>query len=269
MGTTGSSWLAKLLNSHPDVFCSHEQIVAQVFPARRFGAADIERLIELLATNCLHGAYAAIGDVGSVWSGYAIALTGMFRTGLLIRHPAHLVNRRLAYRSLDFTTIGADACSSIQALWDISMDSVEPLNQAFIHDLHTFACQAWRLERIDCIIRLEDLQDPERCHEALWKLTGVEYEERLVSGAAASRVNVGPVNRSVPEIVERFTPDQLEWYERILGNVVSHFGYDLYSDETATPGFLKRAASLEMALEDDRDLAVVSDVAAEPAGSGG
>src|SRR5262245_38411562 len=96
MGTTGSTWLAKLLNSHPDVFCSHELIVAQVYPAREFGVADVERLIELLATNCLHGAYVAAGDVGSVWSGYAIALTGKFTTGLLIRHPARIVNRRLS-----------------------------------------------------------------------------------------------------------------------------------------------------------------------------
>jgi hypothetical protein len=51
MGATGSTWLAKLLNSHPDVFCSHERIIAQVFPAGEFGAPDLEKLIELLAAD--------------------------------------------------------------------------------------------------------------------------------------------------------------------------------------------------------------------------
>src|SRR5262249_44413505 len=51
MGSTGSTWLAKLLNSHPDVFCSHEFVVAQVYPAREYGVPDVERLIEHLATD--------------------------------------------------------------------------------------------------------------------------------------------------------------------------------------------------------------------------
>src|SRR5262249_16066206 len=157
---------------------------------------------------CMHGAYAAAGDVGSVWSGYAIALSGKFTTGLLIRHPARIVNRRLATRALHFTTIGPEACRSIEALWGISLGSVEPLNQAFVDDLHTFACQACRLDRIDCVMRIEDLKDPERCREALERLTGIEYEERLVSGALACKVNVGPASRTVPEIVGGFTCDQ-------------------------------------------------------------
>jgi hypothetical protein len=244
MGSTGSTWLAKLLNSHPDVFCSHEQVVSQIYPAREFGGADIERLIEHLATDCMHNAYAAVGDVGSVWSGYAIGLSGKFTTGLLIRHPAHIVNRRLVTRALDFTTIGPEARMSIETLWGIPMDSVEPLDQAFIHDLHTFACQLYRLDQIDCVMRVEDFREPERCHESLQQLTGIEYEEPLVTRALACRVNVGPVTRSVPEILEGFTPDQRDWYERILGDVASHFGYDLYSNEISTPAFAPRARAL-------------------------
>src|SRR5262245_7494834 len=237
MGSTGSTWLAQLLHSHPDVFCSHEFVVAQVYPAREYGVPDVERLIEHLATDCMHGAYSAAGDVGSVWSGYAIALSGRFTTGLLIRHPARIVNRRLSTGALHFTTIDPEARTSVQKLWGIPMASIEPLNQAFIHDLHTFACQVRRLDRFDCVMRVEDLRDAERCHEAVQALTGMEYEERLVSRALAGRVNVGPVSRSVPEIVDCFTPDQRGWYERILGNVLPRFGYDLYSDELSTLAF--------------------------------
>lgn len=238
MGTTGSTWLAKLLNSHPDVFCSHEQIVPLTYPAAGFGAPDIERLIEILATNCMHGAYAAAGDVGSVWSGYALALSGKFTTGLLIRHPARLVNRRLASGTLYLTTIDAKACRAIEALWGISMDAIDPVNQAFIHDLHTFACQVFHLDRIDCLMRIEDLRDAEQCSAALKTLTGIDYPHHLVETALASRINTGPGSLSVPRILDQFTLDQRSWYERILGSVAEQFGYDLYSDTTEVRHFV-------------------------------
>ena len=55
MGSTGSTWLARLLNSHPDVLCSHESIIGRVFPQRWYTSQDLVDLVRLLAADTLHG----------------------------------------------------------------------------------------------------------------------------------------------------------------------------------------------------------------------
>jgi hypothetical protein len=67
LGSTGSTWVAKLLNSHPDVFCYHEGVIAKIFPSRSYGNAEILTFIDLIAEDRMHDAYAAVGDVGSTW----------------------------------------------------------------------------------------------------------------------------------------------------------------------------------------------------------
>jgi hypothetical protein len=67
-------WLAKLLNSHPDVFCYHEGVVSRVLPNRSYTQEDIFDFIDSLALNSTNGAYQAVGDVGSVWLGHIMNL---------------------------------------------------------------------------------------------------------------------------------------------------------------------------------------------------
>src|SRR5277367_7028576 len=63
MGSTGSTWLAKLLNSHVDVFCTHEQVLCRVASAGAVSSADTCSLVREIATSTHHGAYRAAGDV--------------------------------------------------------------------------------------------------------------------------------------------------------------------------------------------------------------
>src|SRR5579872_3886673 len=95
MGSTGSTWLAWLLNSHPDVMCTHERILSRVFPKRSYDSNDLAELIRLMALDTMHSAYLAAGDVGSVWSPHLHVLSGKFTTALLVRHPARCLNTRL------------------------------------------------------------------------------------------------------------------------------------------------------------------------------
>jgi hypothetical protein len=153
MGSTGSAWLAKLLNSHPDVFCSHESVAARAYPARRYDHGDIFRLLRWLAWDKMHGAYTAIGDVGSVWAMHAVGLHE-FQTAILLRHPARLLNSRLAHYPDDqsFTEVGSDA--GVREVWDIDMSTCEPLDRVFLHDLFIFASQIWAAERGVRLIRI-------------------------------------------------------------------------------------------------------------------
>jgi len=234
MGSTGSTWLAKLLNSHPDVFCTHEQVLARVHARRSFGTTDIVELIRAIASNTHHGAYQAAGDIGSIWLGHARALRGRFTTALLLRHPARLLYTRLKIYPVDQSFTAIEPSTSARRLWDIDLDRLDMLDRVFVSDLYTFAFQAWALDKIDVIIRVEDLIDPEYCGEILEHLTGVYYEHRLIAGALSTRVNrrTSPDRLTIRQIVEHFTPRQREWYERLLGDVAPYLGYDLETDVT-------------------------------------
>lgn len=229
MGSTGSAWLAKLLNSHPDVFCSHEGVAARAYPAHSYDHSDIIRFLGWLAWDTMHGAYTVIGDIGSVWQSHAAALRG-FKTAVLMRHPAYLLNTRLTTYPNDqsFTAITSD--SDVRQLWGIDMGACDPLDRVFLHDLFTFACQTWAAERAIRLIRIEDMANTARCLRELKHLTGLDYDPALVERASRQRVNQRARPTTVPEIVANFTPRQREWYRLILHEAAPRLGYDLNRD---------------------------------------
>jgi hypothetical protein len=226
MGGTGSSWLAKLLNSHRDVFCSHEGVAARAFPAKQYSSDDIFRFLRWLAWDTMHGAYAATGDVGSVWQSHAAGLDG-FRTALLMRHPARLLASRLATFPYDqsFTQIGSEA--DIREIWDIDISRFDPIDRVFVHDLHTFASQVWPLQRGVRIVHIEDLASPERCQEETKYLTGVDYPPDLIERAIRTPINQRSKPIPIRQIVSSFTARQRDWYRCILGDAAPELGYDL------------------------------------------
>jgi hypothetical protein len=229
MGSTGSAWLAKLLNSHPDVFCSHESVAARAYPAHRYGHGDIFRLLRWLAWDTMHGAYTAIGDVGSVWGMHAVGLRE-FQTAILLRHPARLLNSRLTHYPHDqsFTEVGSDA--DVREVWDIDMSTCEPLDRVFLHDLFIFASQTWAAERGVRLIRIEDMSDTAHCIQELKHLTGMVYDSGLVEQAIRKRVNERARPMAIPQIVASFTPRQREWYWLMLQEAAPYLGYDLDHD---------------------------------------
>lgn len=228
MGSTGSTWFAKLLNSHPDVFCTHERVVSRAFPARCYGEEDILNLIRMLATDQMHGAYRAVGDVGSIWLGHAVNLPA-FKTAVLLRHPARILNTRLSVTDASFTEIPEASKRCIREVWDIEPEEYPPADQLFLHDLSTFASHVWALGRVQ-MIRLEDLRDLEYCGSVLWELTGVEYRMAAVSRMLRERVNRRTAQRAIPDILRTFTRQQQEWYQLMLAEAALHLGYDLERD---------------------------------------
>lgn len=70
-GHSGSLWLTKILNSHPDVLCWHEGVYQRVFPLRYWQVTKKDRLawfnsIRHPSANHYRKIYKAIGDVGSL-----------------------------------------------------------------------------------------------------------------------------------------------------------------------------------------------------------
>jgi hypothetical protein len=229
MGSTGSSWLAKLLDSHPEVFCTHEGFLALAYPSKQFDHQDVLRFLEYFAWNTKHDAYDVLGDVGSVLS-YHLSSLHAFTKAILVRHPDRMLNTRLtvfpAYQG--FANIPAESHTAIRDIWGIDLNQHEPIDQVFLHDTFTFASQVAALDDVDLVIRIEDLSNVEKCQKALKSLTGFEYSQALVEHAVENRVNRRTRGRqSISETVGGFTSRQRDWYNSLLGDVVPCFGYEL------------------------------------------
>jgi hypothetical protein len=223
------------------VYCSHEGLLAQVYPAQRCDNSDILHFIEYFAWDTKHGAFHAVGDIGTAWPGHLANLPS-FTTAMLLRHPARLLNTRLTVYPHDqsFTQIPPESRTCIQEIWDIDLNDCEPMDRIFLHDAFIFASQVWALDKVDLVIRIEDLRDPECCGATLKALTGLDYDRTLVERAIRERVNRRTQeNLEIRDIVERFTPRQRHWYTLLLSDVLPYFGYSLL-DEPKQDGMAAR-----------------------------
>jgi hypothetical protein len=231
LGSTGSSWLAKLLNSHPDVYCTHEGILARVFPATSYRGEDVNTLIESLSSDTMHHAYLAAGDVGSVfWQIFGLP-KDTFATGLLVRHPARVLNRRLAvlreqniWQELDPSYVRC-----LRHIWDFDVSTWDRADQVFAQELCVFGLQVCVSERVDVVIPIERMNDRAYCQEVLGTLTGLEYEPAVVEPMIGNPVNRRSWggSKSVREILDSFNERQRDCYRRMLAGVIEVFGYEL------------------------------------------
>jgi hypothetical protein len=234
MGSTGSTWLAKLLNSHPEVRCSHEGYLVVAYPMApaECGHEEVLKFIEYFAWEGGHDAYQVLGDVGSVWLGHLPHLRSA-TTGLLLRHPARVLRtRQFAYSGEQPPPpIPAQSRECIREIWDIDTDIHDPFDQLFLHDAFTYASHVWGLGSVDVLIRLEEMRNPERCHAMLAALTGLTYSPELVELAVNRPVHQRTAGGlSIREIVAGFSARQRDWYRLMLGEVAPGLGYSLFDD---------------------------------------
>lgn len=234
MGSTGSTWVAKLLNSHPEVFCSHEGILAKVFPSSELNSDQIITFIQFLAANTTHGAYSAFGDIGSSWLGHVISLpVDTFTTAMLLRHPAKMLNTRLEVIGKDPASIpgvnkGFMLC--IEKIWGIKSSTLNIIDQIFLQDAFVFASQVQGLNKVDLIMLIENMNDLDYCQSAAFRLTGLMYEASALERFLNHPLNRRSANRSVKEILRGFSEQQRRWYQLMLKEVLPHFGYALEDD---------------------------------------
>jgi hypothetical protein len=232
MGSTGSTWFAKLLDSHPEVHCTHEGLIQQVYPNTRYTPDDVLRFIEYFAWDAKHSAYLAVGDIGSAFFTHLPYLTS-FTTGILMRHPAKILHTRLCTYATDqsFTEIAPETAVAVSELWGIDLNCYDSMDRIFLNDIFVFATQLGAVGKTDLTIRIEDLNRLSYCHETLKRLTNLDYDEGLITSALRLRTNQrsGPAI-PVKDIVERFSPRQRDWYSSMLADVAPCFGYSLFED---------------------------------------
>lgn len=237
LGSTGSTWLAKLLNSHPEVFCEHEGILKKIYPRKDFGPEDITEFILTVAHNTHHNAYKAAGDVGSVSLTHAIRLPeGLITTALLIRHPARMLFTKISNihpETLSEFKKNLNKPNEIivqEALkkeWGIDDSRFEDMDRIFLRNAYRWVAQLKRAQKFNLlIIKIEDMNEVNYASDILLKLTGVEYEKSLIERMANKRENVRAKKfESINDLMKEFHTQQCEWYKLMVYEEAEKIGY--------------------------------------------
>lgn len=229
MGATGSSWLAKLINSHPDAYCFLEGAARRVFPRTDCRERDIFNFIRYLAWDTQHLAYRAFGDVGSVFLGHVVyAPKDRFTTAILTRHPLRMLHTRLvsiAKGETNFTQFNADG---ILRMFGVSLCDVSETDAHFLNDCCIWAGTAEHFGDVDVLIQIESLKDPMVAQDVLLKLTGLSYQKKTIEALNSQIINSRTdTENTLEKIFESFTPTQKEWYAGHVAPLADAVGYTL------------------------------------------
>lgn len=232
MGSTGSTWLAKLLNSHPEVFCEHEGVLQKIYPKLNYGSDEIIQYIQTIAHDTHHNAYKASGDVGSIWLFHAIKLPKeLFTAGLLIRHPARVLYTKIytaktATTVFNFKKIESKVEESIKEIWGIDPSDFDDIDRLYLRNAHLWVRQIARASEVDVLIKIEEMNDLNYTYDILYRLTGVEYDNHLIENMANKGENVRSNQpESLKKLMAEFSPRQREWYRTIVHDIAEYIGY--------------------------------------------
>jgi hypothetical protein len=230
LGGSGSTWLAKVLNAHPDVFCTHEGILSRLDPRQPVDIHEHFRFVERVASNAMHGAYAAIGDVGSTWVGQQHLFPPSWRSGFLIRHPVRTLDSLMSHVSAPNAVpeVAPDDRERIAAVFEVDCIDLDPLDLYFHHHAASWTCamlHAYQLGGASVVLRLEQLSDLKTLARVLLYLTGVAYSDVILAPLLGARVNARE-SEDLPlhAIVSRFTNTQQRCIDQ-LAPAIAFAGY--------------------------------------------
>lgn len=234
MGNTGSTWLAKLLNAHPDVFCEHEGLVSRIWPRVDYAEDDILRYIEHLAAYEFHEAYKAIGDVGSVWLNHVVlAPPEAFATAILTRHPVRILNTRLRQVRAGHTEFTDLAEAEIEQLFGLKPADLEPADLYFVNDCAIFLSVAEHFDSVGSLIQIEKFSELDYATDTLKQLTGLDYPAELIQELWFQRVNTHNNLDNPKAVFDSFSEWQRGFYLQHIDLVADTIGYRLEDDTPA------------------------------------
>lgn len=234
LGQSGSTWFAKLLNSHPEVFCSHERILGNIHPQTGVSMEDQHRLIQWYASDTQHETYKAVGDIGSLDLFLAVSLPrDIFQIGMLMRHPLNQIHTRMNVIHHDPSELVIDdkrLATEFYIKRDLGIDASKhsELDRYFLVNTWFWHRQFERAREMDTVIQVERLNEVEYAQQVLQDLTGVHYESALLERALAKRENARAKKvASTKEAFDQFTPQQQEWYRFMVNDLAEEFGYSI------------------------------------------
>ncbi len=234
LGGTGSTWFAKVLNSHPDVFCAHEAVLWFIYPRKTFDVHDHFRFVECVAYDGMHDAYSAIGHVGSTWLDQQGIFPRTWKTGYLMRHPVRTLNsifRNVAAEGGKFPTVPQSELKEIESLFEVDCAKLDAGDLFFLQNAGVWARAISAVTDFGCadyVFRLEDLNDPDTLQTALKNLTKLTYPDDLILNAIQTRANARePSGSPIEELFSRFTTRQQRWLIEYVTPFAELAGYEM------------------------------------------
>jgi hypothetical protein len=223
-GCAATAWLAKALNSHPEVFSTH----AVNYYWRKYGAADGSDLIDII-DEAAAGVYLAAGDVHGISREripeIKVKYADRFRTAVLIREPvARLKSQVALFKRENYAQWGdLKYVDPLIAAAGIDPQSVTTAQRHFFHGANML--NAIIDERaVGPIFRMEDVT---RNHESFLDLFRHLTADRVPFSADWGRaaVSAGGING------HRSTQIEFGPFERkIIDSVVKPEAWHLYRE---------------------------------------
>lgn len=241
MGNTGSTWLAKLLNAHPEVFCEHEGVVSRIWPRSAYDEEDILQYVEFIAAYERHEAYFAVGDIGSTWLNHVIeAPADEFSTAILLRHPIRILNTRLRQVRSGYVEFTDFATAEIQRYFAIDPNTLGEADRYFVNDCAVFLSVAEHFGDVGSVIRIEGFCDQAYATSVLKELTGLTYPPDLIQKLWFQRINSHNNASDPARIFAGFSSWQQDFYMTHIDPVARATGYELANDEPAVTFEIER-----------------------------
>lgn len=233
LGQSGSTWFAKLLNSHPDVFCSHERILSKIHPKTAASLEDQHHLIQWFAFDSQHETYRAVGDIGSIDLSLALELPrDKFTIGLLVSHPACQVIAHLQSTNLESYDPNQDQNqlqmeTEIKNVFGIEAVNFPTADRVFLSICWLWYCILQNIHEVDYTLKLEDLFQIQPAQQALEALTGVKYDPQLIQHSLTGEERSLAGNVESPSIFFDKRPQQRHWYKAMVHPLAEQLGYTI------------------------------------------
>ncbi len=234
MGQTGSAWLSKLLNSHPDVYCEHESIISKIYPKAHPVREDQINFVKWMAHDTKHYAYQAVGDIGSLDMDLALELPREhFTVGLLLRHPVMQIQTRL--NDLQESPPDPDNDDNLRQMeayinevFGIDPSQYDLTDRLFLIVSWLWYCQMQNAREVNCVLRIEDIAQVKSAQESLLQLTGLEYDSQIIKNVMKSSDDHLIVTaESTKDAFNQFSDRQRQWYKKMIHDFAEKIGYTL------------------------------------------
>lgn len=238
MGGTGSSFLARLLNSHIDVNCTHED--ALKYMRASIGCVEsIKCVYNWLASDSTHDAYKAAGDVGSAFLEHLIAARNVtvhsgaerplpLATGLIVRHPLLVYRVQKSYFDDAPFQLKDWQVARIARFWPDLSSTEMATDPCFLWNMTVWMEGCVSANNVDVLIRTSDFGDLETLSTIATKLTGLVYPESLLVAATSVRINAKfNADDEITKIFNELSDTQKKRYLDVIAEPAAHLGYSV------------------------------------------
>ena len=259
-GRSGTVWLSKILNSHPDVMAYHEGAMKQVYPRGWFEAGMTETehwfsaIKDMAPWDVELRSYSAVGDLNSFFGFHRIEPweNEFYRGAMRPRQEKILEGTRASFLARNPIVVLESKWRLLKSNWDFYRDyclwygrELIELNRDALGEFESEICRSIEARtffllclHLRCavrfgypkVFRLEDLSTSvEATAKACEEITGVPFDSKQIAAVHAKRENVqrgaASYERNDEVIWRQWSPVFQRIFCRLCGDLPGRLGY--------------------------------------------